>query len=137
MEIVRMTLAAALGLTALRACTSVRSADAGSVTHRAPFVADKVAFFMTAQQVGARFYEIALLPAADAFSVANAQQVYRSLQEKVAARGANAILFDSMYEQTRPRAAYALIGTPADRAGKAVAIFVDDTTSRSKPHVAN
>ena len=130
MKIVRMTLVAALGLTALPACTSVLSADAGSVTRSAPLVADKVAFFMTAQQVGARFYEIALLPAPDAFSVANEPQIYRSLQEKAAALGANAILFDSSYEQTRPGAAYTLIGTPADRAGKSVAIFIDDAPSR-------
>jgi hypothetical protein len=130
MQIVRMTLVAALGLTVLTACTSVRSADAGSARHRAPFVADKVAFYMTAQQVGARFYEIALLPGPDAYSVANEQQIYRRMQEKAAALGANAILFDSTYEQTRPGAAYALIGTPADRTGKAVAIFIDDATSR-------
>jgi hypothetical protein len=129
MEIVGMTLVAALGMTALPACTSVRSADVGLASHRAPFVADKVAFLVAAQQVGAWFYEIALFPAPDAFSVANEQQVYRGLKEKAAAL-ANAILLDSMYEPTRPGAAYVLTGTPPDRAAKPAAIFIDDATSR-------
>jgi hypothetical protein len=130
MQIVRTTLLLALGLAALPACTSVLNAAAGPVTPRAPVIADKVAFFMTAQEVGAQFHEVALLPAPDAFSVANEQQIYRRLQERAAALGANAILFDSTYEQTDAGAAHALIGTSADRAGKAVAIFVDDATAR-------
>jgi anti-anti-sigma regulatory factor len=131
MKVVRTTLVAALGLAALLACVPVRNTRLGSAPNHPPVVADNVAFYMTAQQVGVRYDEIALLPAPGAFSATNEEQMYRKMQEKAGALGANGILLDSMSVQTTgAKVGHSLIGTPADRAGKAVAIFVNNPTSR-------
>ena len=131
MKIVRTTLVAALGLAAVPACVPVQGTRLESAPNHPSVLADNIAFYMTAQQVGVRYDEIALLPAPAAFSATNEEQMYRDMQEKAGALGANGILLDSTSVQTTDaKAGHSLIGPPADRAGKAVASFVNNPTSR-------
>ncbi|SRR6266478_4130894 len=120
-----------LGVYALSACVSVQSTRLGAGVIHPPVPADRVAIYRTAEQVGTQYHEVALLSASGDYSYTNEEQMYKRMREKAGALGANGIVLDSMSEPTTgAKVARFLIGTPAQRTGKAVAIYVANRTSQ-------
>lgn len=110
----------------LAACVTVESARLGTGVIRPPVPADQVAIFRTASQVGARYDEVALLDAAGDYAYTNEEQMFAKLRQKAGALGANGVILEGMSEPTTgAKVARFLIGTPAERRGHAIAIFVE------------
>lgn len=126
----RIALATAWTLAVLAGCVSVQSTRLGSGLIRPSVSPDKVAIYRNAEQVRAQYEEVALLSAAGDYSLTNEEQMYKKMREKAGALGANGIILDSLSEPTTgAKVANFLIGTTAERKGKAVAVFIKETAS--------
>lgn len=120
-------LVTALVVSALLGCVSVQSTRLGSGVIRPPVTPDKVAIYRNAEQVRGPYEEVALLSASGDYSMTNEEQMYKKMREKAGALGANGIILDSLSEPTTgAKVANFLIGTPAERRGKAVAVYVTE-----------
>jgi hypothetical protein len=119
-----------VGVVLLGACVSTQAARLGSGTIRPPVSPDKVAIYLTADRVPGKYEEVALLTSKGDYGSTNEEKMYRSMREKAGELGANAIILESVKEPgTGAKVARALIGTGANREGKAIAIFIlADTT---------
>jgi hypothetical protein len=94
-------------------------------TSRPAITADQVAVYRTADQVPGTYEEAALLNSSGASGWTNEQKMIESMKRKAAEMGANAIVLDSIIEPSAgAKVAAAFLGTPAERKGKAVAIYV-------------
>jgi hypothetical protein len=131
MGTVRTAFLVAVGLVALTACVSVQTAPLGGGVIHPPVAADKVAIYRTADQVHAKYEEVALLSASGDSSMTSEEQMFKKMRQQAGELGANGIILDSVSEpSTGSQVAHALLGTSADRHGKAVAIYViPDTTA--------
>lgn len=118
---------AAAGLTG---CVSVSATRLGTSAIRPPVSPDQVAIYRTAQQVGAPYQEVALLDAAGDYAYTSEEKMFAKLRQKAGALGANGVILDSITEpSTGAKVARFLIGTPAERRGKAVAIYIENRTA--------
>jgi|GEM_PF-847562 len=93
---------------------------------REPIDPNDVVIYTTAGRVPGEYEEIALLNSkADSASTSEAQML-KSMRKKAAKLGANAIILDAVSEPTvgAKIAAAVLLGTGAERKGKALAIYV-------------
>ncbi len=93
---------------------------------------DKVAIYRTTGQVPGKYDEIALLTSSGDAAMTDEEKMYASMRRMAGELGANGIILESVTEPgTGSKVAHALIGTSADRKGKAIAIFVyPDSTSK-------
>jgi len=106
-------------------CVQVQATRLGAGPIRPPLTQDKVAIYRTAEQVPGRYDEVALLSASGAYSATTEEMMYFEMRKKAGLLGANAVILDSIKEPTTgSKVANALIGVPANREGKAVAVFV-------------
>jgi len=118
-----LSLALLIGL--LSGCVTVQSTRLGSGMIRPPTTPDQVAIYRTSEQVGFPFEEVALLSASGNYNATNEEQMYREMRNEAAELGANGIILESITEPTTgAKVANALIGVPANRRGKAIAIYV-------------
>lgn len=128
-----MLLARAMALGSLMAvavllagCVSVRATTLGAGAVREPVAADAVVVYRKADQVEGRYEEVALLDAVGESITTGDARMYEEMRKKAGALGANGIVLDSFSEPAlASRVARVLLGTPALRRGKAVAIVVD------------
>ena len=126
----RTSFIAAVGFFALTACVSVQTTRLGSGVIHPPVPADRVTIYRTADQVHAKYEEVALLSASGDSSMTTEDQMYSKMRQQAGELGANGIILDSVAEPTTgAKVAQALLGTSADRHGKAVAIYIADTTA--------
>jgi hypothetical protein len=111
---------------ALAGCVSVQATTLGKGQEREPVAADDVVVYRTADQVREPYEEIALLDAVGESITTGDARMYAEMRKKAGALGANGIVVDSFSEPAlASRVARVLLGTPALRRGKAVAIVVD------------
>ena len=107
-------------------CVSVSATRLEAGPARGAIAPEKVRIYRTAQQVGRPYDEVALLNAAGDYSMTNESQMYEAMRKKAAKLGANGVILDGVSEPTTgQRVARAFLGTPADRKGKAIAIYID------------
>ena len=112
--------------TMLAACVTVQSTRLGASVIRPPVSPDQVAIYRTASQVPGRYEEVALLDASGDYAYTDEEQMFAKLRKRAGALGANGIILNSISEPTTgAKVARFLIGTPADRTGRAVAIFIE------------
>lgn len=110
---------------AASACVSTQAVRLGTGPIRAPIAADKVTIYRTSDQVKAKYEEIALLSSSGDNSMTSEEALYASMRKKAAEMGANGIILQSVEDAgTGAKLAHAILGTSADRKGKAIAIFV-------------
>jgi hypothetical protein len=112
----------------LISCVTTKAVTLGAPTNvqRQPVPWDKVAVYRTAEQVPGKYEEVALLVATGDSLWTSEGGMWKSLQKKAGARGANAIILDAMSEPSAvAKVASAFLGVGgADRKGKAIAIYV-------------
>lgn len=126
-------IAAGITAVALFACVSTQAVRLGSGPIRPPVNPDQVAIYRTADQVPGKYDEVALLTSSGDAAMTNEEKMYASMRKKAGELGANAIILEGMSEpSTGSKVAHALIGTSADRKGKALAIFVFPMDSTAK-----
>lgn len=107
-------------------CVSVNATRLEAGPPRAAVAPENVRIYRTAQQVGRPYEEVALLNAAGDYAMTNEGQMFEAMRKKAAKLGANAVILDGVSEPTTgQRVARAFLGTPADRKGKAIAIYID------------
>jgi hypothetical protein len=84
-----------------------------------------VAVYRTADQVPGKYQEVALLNATGESSWTNEAKMINSMRKKAGELGANGIILDAISEPSAGvKVAAAFLGTPAERKGKAIAIYV-------------
>lgn len=121
----RAAFTAVLTLSALSACVSVQSTRLGAGLIHLPLPADNVAIYTTAQQVGGQYEEVALLSVSGDYSRTHEEQIYKRMRETAGSMGANAIVLDAMSPSvTGAKIPCYLLGTPPERLGKSVAIYI-------------
>jgi hypothetical protein len=130
MATIRHAALVAVGVCAMSACVSVQSTRLGAGVIRPPVPPDQVAIYRTANQVHSQYEEVALLSAAGQYDWTNEEQMFKRMRKEAGALGANGIILDSITEpSTGAKVANALLLTPAQRTGKAVAIYIANTTA--------
>lgn len=114
-------------------CVSVSAVKLGTVTERPPIPADEVIVYRTADQVPFEYEEIALLTAKGEAGWTDEEDMFNAMRKKAGKLGANAIILDAISEPSAgAKIAGAVLGTGAERKGKAVAIFVHKDKSIEK-----
>jgi hypothetical protein len=110
-------------------CVSVQVTPIGSVTTSRPEVpTNEVAIYRTASQVPGKYEEVALLTATGDYDLTDEAQMYEAFRRNAGKVGANAVILDATSEPTTgAKVANFLLGTAADRKGKAIAIYVSPT----------
>ena len=116
-------------------CASTSAVKLGTGTNREPVAWEKVAVYREASQVPGRYEEVALLNSKGQWGWGNEGTLFNSMKKSAAARGANAIILDSVSEPSAgAKVAGAFLGVGAERKGKAIAIYVfaaGDSTATS------
>jgi hypothetical protein len=122
----RAKLIAAVSVAALVvACVQTNAVRLGNAPVREPVPEDQVVVYRTADQVPRRYEEIALLNAKGEASWTNEEKMFNSMRKKAGEMGANAIILDAISEPgAGAKVAGAILGTGAERKGKAIAIYV-------------
>ena len=116
-----------LGLGLIVSCRTTKAVRLGTATAvRPPIPWNKVAVFRTADQVPGKYEEVGLLQSTGDTMWTSEAGMWKSMQKKAGALGANAIILDAISE---PKAgtkvlAAALFGMGAERKGKAIAIYI-------------
>ena len=128
----RTVLTTVAAVVLLCACVSTQATRLGNGMIRPPVPPDQVAIYRTAEQVPGKYEEVALLSSKGDYSSTDEEKMYRSMREKAGEMGANAIILQSVQEpSTGSKVARVLIGVPANREGKSIAIFVlPDSTKK-------
>ena len=113
-------------------CVRTQAVQLGLSQKRPPIPPDQVAIYRTAQQVPRKYEEVALLTSTGDYAMTDEGKMYKSMRDKAAKMGANAIILDSMKEPNNgAKIASAVFGTMANRKGKAIAIYIfPDTTAK-------
>ena len=108
------------------ACVSTKAVRLGTSVGRPPVNWQDVLVFRTADQVSGKYEEIALLSSTGDSAFTNEETMWNSMRKKAGKLGANAIILDAMSEPSAGAkvAAAFLLGTGAQRKGKAIAIYV-------------
>jgi hypothetical protein len=119
-------LIAGVGVAALViACVQTNAVRLGNAPVREPVPEDQVVVYRTADQVPRRYEEVALLNAKGEASWTNEEKMFNSMRKKAGEMGANGIILDAIIEPgAGTKVAGAILGTGAERKGKAIAIYV-------------
>jgi hypothetical protein len=89
-----------------------------------------VVIYRTADRVPGKYEEVALLNSAGSTGWTSEESMYLDMRKKAGLLGANAIILDGMTEPSAgAKVAGAFLGVPAERKGKAIAIFVLENTT--------
>ena len=105
---------------------------AGAAAARPKVLPEQVRIYRTADQVKAKYEEIALLNSTGESSWTNEKGMVESMRRKAGELGANGIILDAINEASSgAKVAGAFLGTGTQRKGKSIAIFVfPDSTNR-------
>lgn len=107
------------------ACVQTNAVRLGNAPVREPVAEEQVVVYRTAAQVPGRYEEIALLNAKGEASWTNEEKMFNSMRKKAGEMGANGIILDAIIEPgAGTKVAGAILGTGAERKGKAIAIYV-------------
>ena len=132
-----MRTAAILTAALLAGCVTVQTARLGTGVIRPAVTQDKVAIYRTTEQVPGQYEEVALMSASGDYSYTDEEQMFRKLREEAAKLGANGVILNSITEPTTgAKVASWLIGIPAERQGKAIAIFIHGESTLITPIAA-
>ena len=106
-------------------CVQTNATLLGPSRSRSALLPTNVILYRTAVQVPGQYEEVALLHSKGNSTVTSEPQMYESMQQKAAEIGANGIILEPLSEPSAgAKIAAAFLGTPAERQGKAVAIYV-------------
>ena len=107
------------------ACVKTNAVRLGNAPQRAPFAADSVAVYRTADQVPGKYEEVAMLNATGESNWTNEEKMFASMRKKAGQMGANAIILDAINEASAgAKVAGAIFGTGTQRKGRSIAIYV-------------
>ena len=116
------------------ACVSTQAVRLGSGPILPPVNPDQVAIYRTADQVPRKYDEVALLSSSGDAAMTDEEKMYASMRKKAGELGANAIILENVSEPgTGSKVAHALLGTSANRKGKALAIYVHPDSTGKMP----
>jgi hypothetical protein len=116
------------------ACVSTQAVRLGNAPIRPPVAPDKINIYLTPDRVPGRYDEVALLSSKGDAGFTSESKMYDSMRKKAGELGANGIILQNVEEPgTGAKVFHALIGTSADRKGKALAIFLLPDSSAKKP----
>lgn len=115
-----------LCLSVLAACVTTRAVRIGTSISRPSVPWGDVVVYRSADQVPGKYEEIALLSATGETGWTSEETMWNSMRKKAGELGANAIILDAMSEPSAGAkvAAAFLLGSGAERKGKAIAIYV-------------
>lgn len=106
-------------------CISTEATRLGNAPYRAPVPVETVAIYRTAKQVPGKYEEVALLMASGDSEITSTSQMHSALKKRAAELGCNGIILDGTKEPgAGAKLESALLGTSAERKGKAIAIYV-------------
>jgi len=118
-------IAAVSAVSLVVACVQTNAVRLGNAPVREPVPEDQVVVYRTADQVPRRYEEVALLNARGEASWTNEEKMFNSMRKKAGEMGANGIILDAIIEPgAGTKVAGAILGTGAERKGKAIAIYV-------------
>lgn len=107
------------------ACVRTNTTVLDPTKTREPIDVADVVIYTTANKVPGDYEEIALLNSKADSAYTSEAQMFKSMRKKAAKVGANAIILDAVSEpSTGAKIAAAVLGTGAERKGKALAIYV-------------
>jgi hypothetical protein len=108
------------------ACVTTKAVRLGTTVGRQPVKWQDVVVYRTADQVPGKYEEMALLSSTGDSAFTSEETMWNSMRKKAGKLGANAIILDAMSEPSAGAkvAAAFLLGTGAERKGKAIAIYV-------------
>jgi hypothetical protein len=120
-----------LAMVGLTACVSTNAAVLNSAQTLPQICPDGVVMFTDSSKVGKPYQEVAVLNSKGSYLYTNERKMVESQRKAAAKLGANGVILGTMQEPgTGAKVWSALIGTPADRQGKAVAIFIPGDSAR-------
>jgi hypothetical protein len=120
----RTLLLVVIGL-ATSACVTTNAVRLGNAAARPKIGLDQVAVYLSASQVPGKYEEVALLNSTGNTAYTNEAKMLKNMRFTAGEMGANAIILDAVVEPgAATKIAGALLGTGAERKGKAVAIYV-------------
>lgn len=112
-------------------CVSTNAMVLNPSLKLAPVCPDGVLVYTDSSKVGQPYVEVAVLNSKGDYSSTNETQMMKSQRKKAGELGANGIILGSMTDPTTGAKVWrALLGTSANRKGKAVAIFVRGDSTR-------
>lgn len=118
--------AAALAAVMLTGCVSTSTTMLGGTDLLPATVPQTVVLYRMADQVPGKYRELALLDSVASANATNQTQMYNSMRVQAAKIGANGIILDSTTEPSAmTQVVGAIFGAPANRRGKALAIYVE------------
>jgi hypothetical protein len=113
------------------ACVSTNAAVLNPSVSYQKICPDGVEMFTSAERVPGPYQEVALLNSKGESGWTDENQMMRSQQKKAASLGANGIILgDTKEPNAGTKIIGSLLGTGAERKGKAVAIFIPSDTLR-------
>jgi len=113
------------------ACVSTNAALLNPGVTLAPVCPDGVQVFTDSSKVGKPYTEVALLNSSGDNDMTSESGMINSQRKKAAGLGANGVILGSMADPgTGAKVFHALIGTSANRKGKAIAIYIPSDTAR-------
>ena len=117
----------------MTACVSTQAVRLGNAPIRPPVAPDHVIIYLTPDKVPGRYDEVALLSSKGDAAATSETKMYDSMRKKAGELGANAIILQNVEEPgTGSKVFHALLGTSADRKGKALAVFVFADSTQKK-----
>jgi hypothetical protein len=127
-----MRVLAALSLAAaLAACVSTKAAVLNPGIRLAPICPEGVMVFATADRVGKAYTDVALLDSKGDTDFTSESGMINSQRKKAAELGANGVILGDVKDaSTGAKVAQALLGTSANRKGRAIAILIAGDSSR-------
>ncbi|MGH7144765.1 MAG: hypothetical protein ACREJ2_11655 [Planctomycetota bacterium] len=126
MRPISRALVALAAIALLSGCVGVEATRLGDGVIHPPTSPDAVAIYLSPAQVHHPYQQVALLDAEGDFDYTSEGEMFAKLRKKAAALGANGILLESVTEPTTgAKVAEWLIGMPANRRGRAIAIYVE------------
>jgi hypothetical protein len=132
--IASLAIAAAL----MTGCTRTNAALMDNSIHLARTCPDGVKMYTSPAMVGAAYQEVALLNSTGSTGFTSEAGMMKSMRQKAAEVGANGIIMGSIDEPgAGAKVAAAVFGTPSERKGKSVAIFVPSDTARVRTACAS
>lgn len=106
-------------------CVQVDVTQLGRAVKRPPLQPNEVAVYRSASQVPGKYEEVAILTGSGDYELTSESEMHSKFRQTAAKLGANGVILDATSEPTTgAKVANWLIGTEADRKGKALAIFV-------------
>jgi hypothetical protein len=128
---VRRTLLPALLLVSAFGCVRTQATLLNPTLTLRPSCPEAVLLFLSADRVGRPFVEVALLNSTGDNSLTSESGMHDSQRQKAAELGANGIILGETRDAGQAaQVASALFGTPANRRGHAVAIYIAEDSAR-------